>query len=128
MRLAPCLLAITLLSGCETLNDAGDAGADAAGACAGQTCSASQVCLYRECSEKERCRPSTTCAAGTTPADCDGRPGCLVPASQCAPVAQGCRDVPPSCGGDVTCACQSICGSPAACAKVDGRDVACAGS
>src|SRR5262249_3844572 len=111
-RMRDCLVLLTLTLtvasavACVTFGDnRADAGADAAGSCGSQTCSATQICLYRECTERERCRPSQSCPAGTIPADCSGQPGCLVSPSQCAPILQGCRDIPPSCGGDITCAC-----------------------
>ncbi len=116
------------LGACAPLAGAADASTDAPATCGTQTCTTTQLCLYRECSEKDRCRPQTSCPTGTTPADCNGKPGCIVPASQCPAVVQGCRDIPVSCGGDVTCACASICGSAQQCSKVDGRNAACTGS
>jgi hypothetical protein len=116
------------LAACIQIGDSpADAGADSPGACGSQTCNTTtQICLYRECTEKERCKPNggASCQAGTTPADCGGAPGCRY--DYCAPTLQGCRDIPSSCGGDVTCACSSICGGVAACAKVDGRRATCA--
>ncbi|AKV04194.1 hypothetical protein AKJ09_10857 [Labilithrix luteola] len=121
MFVVTALLAST--GGCETMGDSADGGADS-GVCGQATCSSTQFCLYRECTTKERCIPSTSCPTGTTPADCDGRPGCLSPT--CGPVLQGCREIPTTCGSDVTCACGSVCGSPSACSKVDGRNALCA--
>jgi hypothetical protein len=123
MRVAFVLLGLVSM-GCTIGGSGADAGSDAAGACGSQICSDKQLCLYRECSEKERCKPSVQCPAGTTPADCSGTPGCRL--DRCDPVLQGCRDIPAACGSDVTCACGSICGTPAACAKVDGRKATCA--
>lgn len=124
--LGSMLVVAALLSstgGCETLGDSDDGGADS-GACGEATCSSTQFCLYRECSTKERCVVSTSCPAGTTPTSCDGQPGCLV--ANCSPVLQGCREIPSTCGGDVTCACQNVCGSPSACSEVNGRNALCA--
>lgn len=123
MRALAVVLSLAAVAGCDDLaNDSADGGDS--GACGASTCSATQICLYRECTAQERCRPSTTCAANETPSSCNGQPGCLV--AQCGPVIQGCRDVPASCSGDVTCACGSICGSPSACKQVDGRNALCA--
>jgi hypothetical protein len=117
------LAAALALAGCTIGDNAADAGADA-GNCGTQNCTQTQVCLYRECSAAEKCVPSRQCPAGTTPADCSGQPGCLL--SSCAPKLQGCRDIPATCGGDATCACGSICGGAASCAKVDRQNVLCA--
>lgn len=118
-------------AGCVTLDSATDGGTGASAVdggttCGAATCTATQFCLYRECSDKERCVPSTSCPPGTTPADCSGKPGCLK--ATCAPVLQGCRDVPSSCANDVTCACGSVCGSAAACSQVSGRTASCVGA
>lgn len=119
------LLVLLLAAGCELPNAAtSDAGADGGGECGGASCKDSEVCLLRACTDEERCQPSTSCPAGWTPSDCGGRPGCLSP--QCAPRIQGCRAIPASCGGDVQCACESICGSVARCAEVDGKAILCA--
>jgi hypothetical protein len=127
LMLALTFASLVAAAGCDTLGDTSDGGADASG-CGSQTCSSTQFCLYRDCSLKDRCKPSATCPPGTTPSDCSGQPGCLVPPSQCAPIVQGCRDVPPSCGGDVRCACESVCGGAAACSQVDGANASCTGS
>lgn len=100
--------------------------ADGGGECNGATCTDKQVCLFRECTMDERCRVATQCASNETPTQCATGPGCL--RATCGPLVQGCRDIPTSCSSDVTCACQSICGSAAACKKVDGKNALCAGS
>lgn len=122
-RVLLTLLASAALAGCTIGDNAADAGADA-GNCGASDCTSSQVCLYRECNTQERCFAALQCPPGTTPTDCNGQPGCL--RASCGPVLQGCRDIPASCGNDATCACGSICGSPAACSKVDGKNVLCA--
>ena len=117
------LAALLLFAACDfKTEDAADAG----GECGGATCTDKQVCLYRECSMDERCRVSTQCASNETPTQCAAGPGCLRAA--CGPVVQGCRDIPTTCSNDATCACQSICGSAAACKKVDGKNALCAGT
>lgn len=117
---------VLLVAACDLQQDAKSDGGDA-GNCGAATCTATQICLYRECTAAEKCRPSTTCMSNETPSVCaDGKPGCLV--TQCGPVIQGCRDIPPSCGSDVTCACTSICGSAVGCKQVDGKNALCAGS
>ncbi|MCL2723733.1 MAG: hypothetical protein FWD69_04785 [Polyangiaceae bacterium] len=98
------------------------------GVCGPSTCTSTQICLYRECSTNDACVQASTCPTGWTPTVCgvSGVPGCLNP--NCTPVLQGCRDIPESCGGDVTCACQSICGSAATCSNVNGRQATCSAS
>lgn len=97
--------------------------ADGGTSCGAQTCTASQVCAYRECTDKEKCVVSTQCPSGSTPTVCGGQPGCLL--AQCGPVVVGCRDVPSSCASDTTCACNAICGDAGGCAMTDGKNVDC---
>ncbi len=128
MRRTASIVAVVLASGCDLpASDASDGG-DAGATCGATTCTSTQICLYRECTAAEKCRPSATCRSNETPSVCsDGQPGCLV--SQCGPVVQGCRDVPSSCKStDVACACSAVCGSAGGCKQVDGRNALCAGS
>ncbi|MEZ4257455.1 MAG: hypothetical protein R3B36_00220 [Polyangiaceae bacterium] len=123
MRVLVIAALAAALVACEDPNASSGSAGDG-GTCGTETCGDAQVCLYRECTTKEKCVPSAQCPRGTTPADCGGQPGCLYP--NCAPKLQGCRAIPDSCGGDVTCACGSICGSAAACAEAKGRNALCA--
>ncbi len=114
-----CVCAMLAL-GCDM---PGDTAADGGTTCGSATCTASQVCAYRECTDKERCVVATQCPTDSTPTTCNGQPGCLL--AQCAPVVTGCRDVPTACNNDVQCACTSVCGDAGGCAKVDGRNIDC---
>ncbi len=99
-------------------------GADGGTSCGSSTCTSTQVCAYRECTDKERCVVATQCPTDSTPTTCGGKPGCLL--AQCGPVVVGCRPVPSSCtSGDTQCACNAVCGDAGGCAKVDGKNVDC---
>jgi hypothetical protein len=119
-RMRWLLLFAIALAGCDLQTDSPDGGTS----CGSQTCSSTQVCAYRDCTDKEKCVVSAQCPTNTTPTTCDGQPGCLL--SKCGPIVVGCRAVPAACtASDVQCACTSICANAGGCSKIDGRNVDC---
>ncbi|MCL2778201.1 MAG: hypothetical protein FWD73_09365 [Polyangiaceae bacterium] len=125
---AVALAALAAISGfvaaCTIVPEDSSSSDPDSGVCGSATCTDTQFCLYRQCTAKEACVVSTSCPYGWTPDVCsNGSPGCINP--NCADILQGCSDIPASCGSDVTCACQSVCGSAAGCLTVNGRTATC---
>jgi hypothetical protein len=116
LRVSGCVL----LAACDLQSNTT---ADGGTFCGAQTCTSSQVCAYRECTDKERCVVSAQCPTSSTPTTCSGQPGCLL--AQCGPVVVGCRDAPATCQGDVMCACNAVCGDAGGCTRIDGQNVDC---
>ena len=124
-----CVIGVAYIPGCDALD--GDSSGDTeAGTCGNATCGSNQYCLVRPCTAAEACTPSTdtSCPDGTQSADCNGTPGCMQ--INCAPIAQGCQDLPSGCGGTLSCACiGSACGTNASsCSEADAGVVYCSGT